>query len=292
MRIRTFVVSFLFAAIGMLLSAGASEQTNMNPDLRILKQDPKAAPTTLYKLKMSFDILDADDEQSDNTVECYAVVRVEGNNIAGATDGEVPAGLSRRTSVPLMKNQTLSLNEVTVPVSENSQSVKLEVTLYDKDSGGKNDVLGQWTTNADIKNGLEVVLNGDKAKLRFTLASKNASQFAKNTVKLSFVIMDSSDGFADNTVECWAKVSVDGQSVGGLERSKAKSKSKGGTLDLDPIVFLSDDVKLTIALFDKDAGSTDDLLGSWTTTLQAIKATKTRTLMLSGKQARATITLE
>ena len=103
-----------------------------------------AAPNPVgekLKLRVSFQILDADDGVADNTVECWSTVRINNQQVSG---------LERSQAKSLEKNQSLDLGDIPQDIFYDNRMRQVDIRLFERDSGSKDDSMGNWSFNLNL----------------------------------------------------------------------------------------------------------------------------------------------
>lgn len=287
-KITATFLTTLLAVLLPFLSVPTSVQAQVLPKSRVRSQRPTLLPIPVgVNIQLSLEILDAHDGISNKNVECYAIVRVNDKPVEGMIGGKPRTALSRSNPVTRQRGETLALDNIAYlyPPFLKFAPVALEVALYDKDTGSQDDLLEKWTTSIDLKSRQEIVLHGDKANLHIRVVPQ--PKVERMVIRLSCQVLDASDGVNDDTVECYATLRVGDTTRTGWKREQAKSLQKNETLVLEPVFYTgSGDVKLNIALYDRDSGSKDDVLGTWSLMVNPAAIYGKAPIVLEGAKAK------
>jgi hypothetical protein len=91
-----------------------------------------------------------------------------------------------------------------------------------------------------------------------TLTPGAVAQQTRYRLKFWYMIDQSNDGVADNTVELYGEVRVNGQVVANIPRNRAVSREAGQTLEMGSFTTNKSSVVINASLTDRDSGSGDD----------------------------------
>ncbi len=126
------------------------------------------------KMRVSFQILDADDGALNNNVECWATVRMDNRQVGGVDRGQ---------PVTKEKNQTVDLGEIPLDVYYDNTNRRVDIRLYDRDGGSQDDDMGTWSLNINpmqlinapfTQNGYEIKDGKKRLKSKLIIAIDRA----------------------------------------------------------------------------------------------------------------------